>query len=395
MKKSSQCNVTPPLSTLLALVTVAGPRAALALTVVVACGNRSATNNQDKNKPNPVGVTQRGGSATATVLVDNLGLPLLPVAPPLPSVPPGLPDRPPTAIAVTPAGVALGELLFFDTLLSQSGKTSCASCHDPALSFGGNDRARAADGRPNARRTPSLQNLAWQRNYAWDGRYTELAALLAPHIRGQFGNDAATAVGRLAAIPVYQAHFARAFAAPKNAAATATSAVASDDAINALSQYVTTRYSGLSSWDQLERVAATTTDATLQAGYSLFTGAAGCATCHVPPLYTDHQFHRIGLIATPDEGRGKVDASEQGAFRTPSLRTLRQRSRFFHDASAGSLDAAIDWHLEGGRGQKADPSIIDPALVQVVLSPEQRQSLGAFVRALDGTQPIVNAPQLP
>lgn len=362
--------------------------------LVAACGNRSTSNTKDKPTP-AVGKSTSGSGnlgTTPTAVGSDISLP---AAPPVPTVPAGLPDRPTTATVVTPAGVALGELLFFDARLSQSGKTSCASCHDPALSFGGNDRALAADGRPNARRTPSLQNLAWQSNYAWDGRYNDLAAHLAPHIRGQLGDDAATAVSRLAAIPVYQAHFARAFAVPGVAAPSATFAVTGDNAINALSQYVTTRYSGLSSWDQLERSAATTTGATLQAGYSLFTGVAGCATCHVPPLYTDHQFHRIGLIATPDEGRGKVDASMQGAFRTPSLRTLRQRSRFFHDASAGSLDAAIDWHLDGGRGQKADPSIIDPALVQVVLSPEQRQSLGAFVRALDGSQPIATVPQLP
>ncbi len=371
------------------------------LTLVTACGNRSAATSKDKSNVTVVG--QGSGTAStsaglttkpaATAVGSNVTLPVLPPAPPVPQVPQGLPERPATAIAVTPAGVALGELLFFDTRLSQAGKTSCASCHDPALGFGGNDRALAADGRPNARRTPSLQNLAWQNNYAWDGRYNDLATHLAPHIRGQLGDDANTAVNRLGALPIYQAHFARAFAAPSTTLAP-TAAVTGDNAITALAQYVTTRYSGLATWDQLERDAATTTGP-VQAGYTLFTGAAGCATCHVPPLYTDHQFHRIGLIAIPDAGRGKVDATQQGAFRTPSLRTLRQRTRFFHDASAGSLDAAIDWHLDGGRGQQADPSIIDPALIKVALSPEQRQNLGAFVRALDGTQPLVVVPQLP
>ena len=372
--------------------------------LVAACGNRSASSTKDKSK---VPSTDKGSNASGSNALGlappltqplpgtDIALPVLPPAPTLPTVPQGLPDRPASATAVTAAGVALGELLFFDPRLSQSGKKSCASCHDPALAFGGNDRALAADDRPNARRTPSLQNLAWQSTFAWDGRYNDLAAHLVPHIRGQLGDDAATAVTRLAVMPVYQAHFARAFAVAGVAAPSATFAVTGDNTINALAQYVTTRYSGGSAWDQLERVAATATGPALQAGYTLFTGAAGCATCHVPPLYTDHQFHRIGLIASPDEGRGKVDATQQGAFRTPSLRTLRQRTRFFHDASAGSLDAAIDWHLDGGRGQKADPSIIDSALIKVALSPEQRQSLGAFVRSLDGTQPIVVAPQLP
>ncbi|MBP9088062.1 MAG: cytochrome-c peroxidase, partial [Kofleriaceae bacterium] len=215
----------------------------LLMLAVAACGNRSASTTKDKSRiPGPdksngaSGSNALGPTATATPTLTGTdgNLPVLPAAPPVPPVPQGLPDRPTTAIAVTPAGVALGELLFFEPRLSLAGKTTCATCHDPASSFGGNDRALAADGRPNARRTPSLQNLAWQSNFAWDGRYSDLAAHLVPHVRGQLGDDVATAVNRLAAIPAYHAHFARAFAAPGVAAPTTVTA---DHVINALAQY--------------------------------------------------------------------------------------------------------------------------------------------------------------
>jgi cytochrome c553 len=164
------------------------------LVLGAACGNRSASSTKDKSK---VPSTDKGSNASGSNTLGlappltqplpgtDIVLPVLPPAPPLPNIPQGLPDRPASATGVTAAGVALGELLFFDPRLSLSGKTSCASCHDPALSFGGNDRALAADGRPNARRTPSLQNLAWQSTFAWDGRYNDLSAHLVPHLRGQ------------------------------------------------------------------------------------------------------------------------------------------------------------------------------------------------------------------
>jgi len=47
-------------------------------------------------------------------------------------IPPGSP--------LTPATVALGEKLFFDSRLSGDGTVACATCHDPARAF--------ADGRP-------------------------------------------------------------------------------------------------------------------------------------------------------------------------------------------------------------------------------------------------------
>jgi len=102
--------------------------------------------------------------------------------------------------------------------------------------------------------------------------------------------------------------------------------------------------------------------------------------CHAPPLYTDLGYHRLGLIAVADEGRGRVDPSLRGAFATPTLRGAAARASFFHDGSAHSLDEAIDWHLAGGLGQGADPSIVD--VKKIALAPDERAQLGAFVRAL-------------
>lgn len=307
----------------------------------------------------------------------------LPPAPPLPDVPAGLPPVP--AMTATPELVALGELLFHDARLSISGKVACASCHVPAEGYAGATRQDTAAGKANLRRAPTLVNLAWESELGWDGRSSSMEVFLGPHVRGQMGDDLPTSIARVAELPLYRAHFARTVTASADAVVTAR---------QALEAFVLTRYSGGAPWDMLEKDPAL--PAGLKAGYLLFTGKAQCATCHPPPLYTDHAYHRLGLIATHDEGRGRTgDKTKLGAFRTPGLRGAAKRKGFFHDASAPSLAAAIDWHLAGGVGQGADRSLVDPALVKVTLTAEERANLGAFVEALTENAPAPAVPALP
>ena len=316
-----------------------------------------------------------GGSAST-----DGGVALSP-APPLPTVPDGLP-KVPDVPGVTAEAVALGELLFSDPRLSSTGELACADCHVPAHGFSGDALAKTAAGKANLRRAPALVNLAWHDGLGWDGRFGSFAELIGPHAQGQLGIDLAAAVARIQDVPGYRAHFARVGGA---SAATAQ---------KALEAFVLTRYAGDAPWDRVERSPDAPAD--IKAGYQLFTNKAQCGTCHPPPHYTDHRYHRLGLIAAADEGRGKVDPAQKGAFKTPTLRGAAAREAFFHDASGKSLDAAIDWHLAGGTGQGADASIIDPSLRKVSLSPKEREQLGAFVRALtDVSAPPVAKPALP
>lgn len=304
-----------------------------------------------------------GGSGAAT----GDGSVALPPAPPVPGVPDGLPKGPDVP-GVTAEAVALGELLFSDPRLSSTGELACADCHVPGAGFSGATLAQTAAGKANLRRAPTLVNLVWNEGLGWDGRFGSFSELIGPHAQGQLGLDLATVVTRIQDVPGYRAHFAR------------VGGASAASAQKALEAFVLTRYAGDAPWDRVERSPDAPAD--IKAGYQLFTNKAQCGTCHPPPHYTDHRYHRLGLIASPDEGRGKVDPAQKGAFKTPTLRGAAAREAFFHDASAKSLDAAIDWHLAGGTGQGADPSIIDPALRKVSLSPKEREQLGAFVRAL-------------
>lgn len=92
---------------------------------------------------------------------------------------PGPPADTTNRVFEDPAAARLGQWIFYDKRFSGDGRTSCASCHDPAQGW--------SDGRPTAqvmqaaegsllRHTPTLWNVAYQRWLFWDGRADSLWA---------------------------------------------------------------------------------------------------------------------------------------------------------------------------------------------------------------------------
>lgn len=82
-------------------------------------------------------------------------------------------------------------------------------------------------------------------------------------------------------------------------------------------------------------------------GKSVFEGKARCATCHVPPLYTEpgHNLH------SPEEmgvDSFQADRSPTRAYRTAPLRGLwaRQKRGFYHDGRFATLGDVVD-HYNG------------------------------------------------
>jgi cytochrome c peroxidase len=324
----------------------------------------------DKVKPvEPIG----SGSAPTVppvVLTGDAGM-TLPPAPPLPAVPASLPPLAPDP-RVTAEAVALGELLFFDPRLSDGGDRSCATCHVPDRGFSG-DVLPALDGKPNARRAPTLVNLAWVTAFGWDGRAASLAQFLPGHIAGQLGAPYA----RIAAVPVYAAHLAR------------IGGAATDVLVQALEAYSLTRYEGDTPWDNQERQLRTHTGNPLVAGYQLFTGKAQCAQCHPPPLYTDNQYHRVIADTVGDIGRGRVEADKTGAFRTPTLRGVQVRGAYFHHADMKSVDEVIAYY------QSPAAATQDPTFGRIRLTADEARQLAMFLNMLTINRPPVQKPVLP
>jgi cytochrome c peroxidase len=88
--------------------------------------------------------------------------------------------RRPAALLVENKALAnLGRDLFFDTRISASGKTACASCHFPELGYVVTDAHPINDsGKPTSRKSQPLTGLghAGKALVGWDGRSATLEA---------------------------------------------------------------------------------------------------------------------------------------------------------------------------------------------------------------------------
>jgi cytochrome c peroxidase len=90
-------------------------------------------------------------------------------------------------------------------------------------------------------------------------------------------------------------------------------------------------------------------------GAILFYGRARCAVCHAGPMFSDFQYHSVGIFSkitvngklVNDYGRWMVTGNERDRyrFRTPPLRNVTGRPLLFHDGSSSSLSQAILRHV--------------------------------------------------
>jgi mono/diheme cytochrome c family protein len=93
-------------------------------------------------------------------------------------------------------------------------------------------------------------------------------------------------------------------------------------------------------------------------GQAVFNGKAQCASCHIPPTFTDAG---IKLHDPSETGMNALRASRGTThqYRTTPLRGLWQHPPYFHDGSAATLRAVVDHYdtvlgLSLDEAQKAD-----------------------------------------
>lgn len=85
--------------------------------------------------------------------------------------------------------VRLGEKLFFDTRLSASGTTACASCHNPSFAYADPRRVSVSDnGKQGRRNAPPLLDVGFLSKLMWDGSFRTLEQqAFGPFQRGEMG----------------------------------------------------------------------------------------------------------------------------------------------------------------------------------------------------------------
>lgn len=318
--------------------------------------------------------------------------PMEPAAEPraIPAPPEGFEAVPePADNPTTPAKVALGRQLFFDERLSADESRSCYSCHvcEDGLTDG---RATAvgALGRELTRSSPTLWNIAYHTEFYWDGRSDSLESqAMAAWTGGNMGANAEEIVQKLNGLEGYRSQFQDVFGEDATP----------DNVVKAISAFERAHlFCGDTAYDRWRRGVETSVSEAAMRGAELFTGKAGCANCHSGVLFTDLQYHNVGIgmnSEEPDPGRVKVtgDEKDTGAFKTPTLRDITKSAPYFHDGSVATLEEAVDQMLAGGID---NPYLDRENLKKVDLTAEERSDLLEFLKTLECPCELVE-PELP
>lgn len=286
----------------------------------------------------------------------------------------------------------LGQLLFWDPILSGNQDVACATCHHPdkgyadtlALSKGvggiglGENRI---DGSLAKRNAPTILNTAFngmlnqglytpeQAPMFWDNRIrslehqAKLPLLSQEEMLGEIipkDQIMAIVIERLEAIPEYKQLFLNAFG---------TSVITEDLIFKAIASFERSLIANNSRFDQFLKGDSNALTVIEQEGLEEFI-EVGCAACHSGPMLSDYQLHVVG---TPDlilsNGTQLADlGAGQFDFRTPTLRNLNLTGPYMHNGIFETLEEVVQFYQQASQGED-----IHPSLSQQDLAPQIRQ----------------------
>jgi cytochrome c peroxidase len=184
---------------------------------------------------------------------------------------------------------------------------------------------------------PGLFNLAWQKEFMWDGgiNHLDLQPLAPITAENEMAESIEAVISRLRTDKEYRKLFKAAFG---------------DETINyqrlakAMSQFMLQLVSSNSKYDKVMRGEASFI-LPEQLGYEIF--QKKCTGCHTEPLFTDHSYRNTGITIDPitkDLGRMKItgDKNDSLKFRVPSLRNVAMTFPYGHDGRFFSLISVFD-----------------------------------------------------
>ncbi|MEO8405113.1 MAG: cytochrome c peroxidase [Chitinophagaceae bacterium] len=312
----------------------------------------------------------------------------------------------------------LGHYLFFDTRLSYNQTKSCASCHDPKFAFTDNyRRSITASGDRVLHNAPSLLNISGYYYYDWaNPAVTSLLKQsdrpmfsITPTELGMTGHEAEI-IERIKHDQLYLTSFKNIFGEEKDPFTLL-------NIKKALEAYVRSLQALSSHYDKFIKGDSAALTISAQQGMRLFfSDKLKCASCHQPPLFTtvaithnkDSVYFNTGLYNIHDSGSYPVadvgiatitgDATDNGKFKTPSLRNVGLTAPYTHDGSVNTLEEMIDIYQRGGRTINSGPYQgdgklnlnKDPQITGFALSTNEKKQLIDFLLALTDSSVLVN-----
>ncbi|MCB9261874.1 MAG: c-type cytochrome [Flavobacteriales bacterium] len=293
---------------------------------------------------------------------------------------------------LTVEGVALGRMLFYETMLSKDGSQACASCHIQKFAF--SDTSRFSLGvrhLPGKRQAMGVFNMAWNTNeFFWDGRAHLLRDQSLKPIQDALEMDETleNVIAKLSASNVYPEKFKAAFG---------TSTINEKLISLALEQFMNSIVSNNSKYDAFLKDSTVFTESEKR-GYVLFNteyneffpdkSGADCAHCHGGYNFENDLYANNGLDNNAnfkDSGRYKVtrEVKDIAAFKIPSLRNIALTAPYMHDGRFKTLDEVVNhYNSEIKESNSLDQALRATANTGLRLTEQDKMDLVAFLKTL-------------
>ncbi|RZS95694.1 cytochrome c peroxidase [Cecembia calidifontis] len=277
-------------------------------------------------------------------------------------------------------GFKLGRRLFNDPTLSRDGSVSCSSCHLQSHAFADtwlHPMSIGVDGREGKRNAPPLFNLAFHKEFFWDGGVTHLdfTPILAFENEVEMDIEFPEVVARIQRHPEYPRLFKEAFDVDE---------VTGPFVLHALSQFMLMMVSADSKYDRYIKGDSKALTSLELDGLKLF--RQHCESCHQEPLFTDLNYRNNGAQRTiTDFGREIVTEriQDRGKFKVPSLRNIEVTSPYMHNARFETLRQVLDHYTDGVTEQVTiDPKVFADGKPVIALTSDEKEKIIAFLKTL-------------
>lgn len=282
----------------------------------------------------------------------------------------------------TEKGFLLGKQLFYDGRLASDGVVSCGFCHIQDFAFTHHTHivSHGVDGALGTRNAQPLHNLAFMKDFTWDGAadHLDLQPIIPITNPVEMNNSFNNIIALLEQDEEYVTMFGEAFE---------DGAINTENMLKALSQFMLMMISAESKYDRFLSNDGTTLTQDESEGLALFNQK--CASCHMGILFTDQTYRNNGLPMDPqykDIGRERVTGleSDKQKFRVPTLRNIEATFPYMHDGRFATLEDVLDFYENG----MVDSPTLDPIFNQpngsigIPFQPGEKAKIIAFLLTL-------------
>lgn len=291
--------------------------------------------------------------------------------------------------------ISLGNVLFNDASLSNTGNMSCASCHVKGKAFtDGLRKSVGTNGEMLERNAPTLTYASYQYKFFHDGRASTLESQIMGVLMNE--NEFHVTLGdftdKVKTHEQYSVAFDTLYSNGVNAR----------NIRNAISAYIRDQSPFNSKFDRNMRGEESTLTAEEISGFNLFMGKGACATCHfppafngtVPPKYLETELENLGVpanasftnpILDPDPGAFYPYEVEERRhfFKTPTVRNVELTAPYMHNGVYDSLIQVMKFYnFGGGAGMGLDVPYQTLPPDSLMLSCDELEAMIAFMKTL-------------